>query len=85
MKRINLILSTISLALLLSACGGGGETSVGGDSSGQIAVSSCPTYTTLNSGDTLVKETNDTTVTIRSVDSTTNEVCVNTGSAHILR
>ncbi len=106
MRNIYLTISSISLALLLSACGGGsGGTSVGdgdspssspsggssggssggGSSSTEIQVTSCETYIALLSGDTLVKETDDTVVTIRDNADNTQDVCVNTGAAHILR
>lgn len=86
MKNIYLILSSIGLALLLSACGGGGGGSTvdSGDSSTQISVNNCPVYTDLLVGDTLVKEDDNTTVTIRDTDGN-KDVCVNTGSAHIVR
>ena len=98
MKKIYLIISSISLALLLSGCGGGGgtaegdgrTTSGGGTASGgggstNIKVADCYTYTTLYTGDTLVKETDDTIVTIRDNANDTQDVCVNQGAAHILR
>lgn len=86
MKNIYLIISSIVLALLLSACGGGGGTGDSGSSSTQIQVVDCDTNTTtpLLSGDTLVQETDDTTVTITDTNGD-KEVCVDTGAAHIVR
>ena len=110
MKKIYLIISSISLALLLSGCGGGGggtaegdgdipsssgddgstTTDGGGTTSGDggsiiIQVTDCYTYTILYTGDTLVKETDDTVVTIRDNADDSQDVCVNQGAAHILR
>lgn len=83
MKKIYLLISLISLALLLSACGSGGD----GIQSVTISIVNCDTNTTtpLLSGDTLIKEDDNTTVTIVDVDSVSKTVCVNTGSAHISR
>lgn len=89
MKKIYLIISSISLALLLSACGGGSGGTFEGvvdsnNSNNTIQVTICPVYTTLLSNDTLVSESDDTTVTIRDTDGV-KDVCVNTGAAYILR
>ena len=85
MRNIYLIISSISLALLLSACGGG-DTADSGSSSTQIPVVHCDTNTTtpIEDGDTLVKETDDTTVTITDTDGD-KKVCTDTGDAHLLR
>ena len=86
MRNIYLIISTISLALFLSACGGGGGggTSVGGDSSTWIQITDCEDYVPLLDGDTVVKETDDTSVKI--VDSSGDKtICVVSGAAHIVR
>ncbi len=94
MKHIYLILSLISLVLFFSSCGGNREGTVedrGGTTDGsdkvkiqKIQVSTCNTYTSIQNGDTLVKETDNTVVTIRDIDSLNKAVCINIGAAHIL-
>lgn len=85
MKKIVLIISTISLALLFSACGGGdGE---GNFDTGQqkIDITSCETYTTIQTNDLLVKDDENTTVKIVHDSNSTKTICVVTGSAHLIR
>lgn len=92
MKNIIFILNTILLALLLSACGGGG----GGSSDAsfdsgntKIAIIACnnttPVYTSIQTGDLLVKEVIPTTVDIVQDSNNNKKVCVVSGAAHLLR
>ena len=84
MKKIVLIISTISLALLFSACGGDGE---GNFDTGQqkIDITSCETYTTIQTNDLLVKDDENTTVKIVHDSNGTKTICVSSGSAHLIR
>ena len=93
MKKIYLIISTIGLVLILTACGSGGtrdgitdEDTIAGDKGNEITVVNCNTNTTtpILEGDTLVSETDDTTVTITDTNGD-KTVCVDTGAAHLLR
>lgn len=85
MKNIFLLIQIISLALLLSACGegGGGRTVVGGDNT--IPITNCNVYSPLFDGDTVVKETDGTSVKIVDLGGVSREICVLTGAAHIVR
>ena len=95
MKKIYLLISSISLALLLTACGGGGSTdesrkgvSDGNDSNNGdiVKVVDCSTgeVTSIESGDILLRDTTNTMVTITDTDGH-KTVCVDVGSAHISR
>ncbi len=98
-KRIYKYLLIPTLALIFSACGGGGGSSstdpdnpdnpdnpdtptltqiVSCDSSTNIA-----DYTSLNSEDTIVKDTPDTVVTIYHDSDGNKKVCVEAGSAAV--
>ena len=92
MKKIHLILNTTLIALLLSACGGGG----GGSSDAsfdsgntKISIVNCdttnPVYTDIVSGDLLVKDDDNTEVTIIHDNNGNKKVCITIGSAHLLR
>ena len=93
MKKYLLIITVLTLSVLLTACGGGGGTSdeaIGGISGGSIVITPCETphvvanYTLLKSGDTIVKEDDNTTIeTFHNVDG--NKVVCKNGNAHILR
>ena len=97
MKKILYIVSFIFVALSFTACGGGGgDSSFSGDTTTQIdinvnCVSGTPsagdlaTYITLLSGDTIVEDTDPTTVSTYHDLSGNKKICLNTGSAHILR
>lgn len=86
MKNIILILTLIFITISFNACG---EDS-GGDGLTVIAISaqcSSPmnTYETLLSGDTIVKDEDNTTIsTFLDIDGTTI-VCLVSGSGHIVR
>jgi len=86
MKKIYLILNSISLALLLSACGTGdmSEDTNTGDNV-KVVVTACNTYTIIQSGDTLVKDSDNTSIITVFNSDGLKKVCVQTGSAHILR
>lgn len=94
MKKIFLIAKTVFLALLLSACGGGGGSDASFESgnttnnSTKIQIVDCntpPVYTSIQTGDVLVKETTPTTVNIVHDSNNNKEVCVSSGMAHLLR
>ena len=84
MRNIYLIISSITLALFLSACGSDGE---GKFDTGQekITVTSCESYITLQTNDLLVKDDSNTTIKVTHDSNNTKQVCVATGSAHIIR
>jgi len=84
MRNIYLIISSITLALLLSACGGGG-TSEGGDTL-KITIPACgEIYELLYDGDAVIKNEDNTSVkTVFNTDGT-KKICVLSGSASILR
>ncbi len=93
--RLNILTLTVSviLALLLSACGGGGDASFSnGETIVQVDVNctgattaAIATYIELNSGDALVKNDNNTSVKIYHDVNGTKKVCLVSGSAHIVR
>ena len=84
MRNIYLLISSITLALFLSACGddGDGKFDTGEE---KITVTTCENYITLQTNDTLVKDDNNTTVKIIHDSNNTKQVCIVTGSAHIIR
>lgn len=86
MKKIYLIISSITLALLLSACGGGGGSDASfDDAQNKITLQMCETYTDIQTGDTIIQ--NETNTSIKTVFNTdgSKKVCVLSGSAYILR
>lgn len=90
MRNIYLVISSIVLALLLSACGGAGSSDASFDSGNKkIAVIACntttPVYTDIETGDLLGKEVTPTNVTIIHDTNGNKKVCVVSGSAHLLR
>ena len=84
MKNIYKLILIVLIALLFSACGneGNGEFDTG---SAQIIISNCETYTTVQDGDLLVKDDDNTSIKIIHNIDDTKEVCVLTGSAHFIR
>lgn len=94
MKKLISIILPIIVAIGFTACGGGG----GGDSSFKqetIAITiSCvatpssndfASYITLNSGDEIVNDSADANVTTYHNVGGEKKVCLNSGSAHIVR
>jgi len=91
MKNRYLLITLMSgLVLLLSACSEGEKgTSVGSSDLTpiivtQIDITDCETSIPLLTGDTVVKETDGTSVKIIDLSSS-KTICVLTGAAHILR
>ena len=83
MKSIYIIM-VITLALLFSACSDGDglyETS----SSSKVAITTCETYTTIQAGDILVKEDDNTTVKIVHDANGSKTICTLTGTAHLIK
>jgi hypothetical protein len=80
MKKIYLTLTTLSLALLLSACGGSED-----NSETLITIPPCETYEDIVAGDIVVQD--DVNTSIKTVFNTdgSKKVCVLTGAAHIVR
>jgi hypothetical protein len=80
--------SLISTVLILSGCGGGGG---GASFTGKqgVPVVSCnsvnPSYITLQSGDTLVKQMDNTRLEIIHSQNGDKKVCVKSGAAMINR
>jgi hypothetical protein len=85
MKKIILILSSLFLALLFSACGGGDGEGHFDTGEEKIAITSCETYITIQDNDLLVKDDSNTTVKIVHDSNGTKTICVVTGSAHLIR
>lgn len=83
MKKIYITLAIIS-AMTLVGCGGGGGTSEGSNSTTIIPITTCDTYTTVVTGDSIVRDSSNTTVKIIDADGS-RKICVATGSAHIVR
>lgn len=88
MKNIYKILTPISLALILSACGG--DEASYKNSEEQIPIVECNTtetikYTPIQINDTLVKTDTNTSVQIVHDSNDTKKVCTTIGSAYLLR
>ena len=94
--KILTLMSITSLVLLLSGCGGGGDSSFkNATSTSTIAITvACKTtpsaldidtYETLLSNDTVVKDDSNTTVSIYHDSNGNKKVCLVNGSAHIVR
>ena len=99
MKNTYLLLSSIIIALLLSACGSG-SASQKGTSESSITVVDCNgsnvalatndcnvdgNFTCYQSSDTLVEDTRSSSVQIITDTSGTKKVCIVSGSAHLVR
>lgn len=86
MKKFYLI---IPLALIFSACGGGGDSASFSDAQTQITIVDCnntnPQYTNIEDKDVLVKDSQNTQITIIHDSNNTKKVCVISGSAHLVR
>lgn len=85
MKNIVLIISSLFLALLFSACGGGDGEGNFDTGSQEINVTQCETYTIIQINDLLVKDNSDTTVKIVHDSNGTKTICIVSGSAHLIR
>jgi hypothetical protein len=85
MKKIVLIISSLFLALLFSACGGGDGEGNFDTGSQEINVTQCEIYTIIQINDLLVKDNSDTTVKIVHDSNGTKTICVVSGSAHLIR
>ena len=84
MKKIYLIISSITLALFLSACGGGSDASFS-NSEVQIDIPTCEMYENIITGDTIIQKENNTSIkTVFDINGT-KKVCTLNGSAYILR
>ncbi len=96
-KKIIIGFSLILSPLMFTACGDGNDASFSLDSSSgsnttskttQVTVVDCNgelSFTTIQSGDTLVKNTSSTTVDLRHLSDDTKKVCVLSGSAYLER
>ena len=85
MRHIYLIISSIALTLLLSACEGGGSDSFFLNSETKITIPNCETYENILTGDTIIQDENNTSIkTVFDINGN-KKVCTLTGSAYILR
>lgn len=83
MKKIYLIIITISLSLFLSACGGGDGSA--GNTDSNIDIPDCEVYVNFLSGDTIIQKVSGTSIkTVFDINGT-KKVCTLTGAAYILR
>ncbi len=93
MKNIIFILNTVLLALLLSACGGGGGSAEDNNQEpnieNRVNIVSCDTssstYTTIETGDLLVKDSDNTSVDIIHDSEDSKKVCIISGDAFLIR
>lgn len=96
MKKDNLIKSIIILSIIIgfSACGGGGDDASFKNSEERIQIEDCNSttvvtipadYTTMQSGDVLVQEATNTTVTTYHDVNNTKKVCTQSGIAFLIR
>jgi len=90
-KIASLSLLTL-LTLSFSACGGGGDDASFKNSETMIPIdvncttpATIATYITVNSGDVIVKEEENTTISIYHDVNGTKKVCLVSGLAHIIR
>jgi len=82
MKNIY-ILMVITIALLFSACGDGDGRFETGDT--KIDVTVCPIIIAVDNNDLLVKNEDNTTIQVIHDANGSKQVCVLSGSAHIIR
>lgn len=90
MKKIITCISVIAAISFFTACSGGGDANYGGTST-KVTIVDCNSslvisdYTTLESGDTIIKDEDNTTVsTYHDIDGN-KTICILSGSAYILR
>lgn len=84
MKNIYKLTIIALITLLFSACGNEGDGKFDTGNS-KIIISNCETYTTVQAGDLLVKDDDNTSIKIIHNIDDSKEVCVLTGSAHFIR
>lgn len=84
MKNIYKLILVPLITLLFSACGDEGEGKFDTGTT-QINITNCETYITLQEGDLLVKDNDNTSIKIIHNINNTKQVCVRTGSAHLIR
>jgi maltose-binding protein MalE len=87
MKRIYKIITPVSLALFFSACGGENDSHFGNSENKRSIVKCDETnqYTQIQTNDKLIEEDTNTTVKIIHNPNNTKQVCVQDGSAYLLR
>lgn len=85
MKKIMQRTIIVSITLLLSACGGGTDKSTFDTGQEQITISTCPTTVEALSNDLLIKDSSDTIIEYTFDSNGTKQICVVSGSAHIIR
>ena len=96
MRKILIIVLTLTLSFLLNGCGGSGDTTETANTVDLVACDSnvtntpCETeglpYVCLYKGDTVIKEESNTLVRILDIDhDDTKRICVIKGAAYILR
>ena len=95
MKKIILIITLTILSIGFSACGGGDSSSGGTPITPATEIipitvtcttpATLETYMTLQSSDTIVKESVDAVVTIYHDADGIKKVCLESGSAHVVR
>jgi len=83
MKKIYLLISAVIIALLFAACGDGVITE--SENSIKITLKDCNDYTQIISGDVVVSDEQSTTLTTILDANGSKSICVQSGSAHILR
>ena len=95
-KHNRIKIATLSLLTLLTlsftACGGGSDDASFANSETMIDIdvncttpATISTYITLHSGDAVVKDDDNTTISIYHDVNGTKKVCLESGSAHIIR
>ena len=88
MKKYLTYMITLAVILGFTACGGGDAAFEG--TSVEVSIVTCDsgtidTYTQLQSGDVIIKDEDNTTInTYHDIDGN-KKICVDTGSAHIVR
>lgn len=93
-SKIKIMIVTLLSTIAFTACGGGDNASFSNSETLIDITIPCETtpdsndissYITLNSGDVIVKDTNDTKISIYHDVNGTKKVCLTSGSAHIIR
>ena len=68
-----------------SNVGGGGSSSGTTNNAILVTISNCNTYTPLQTNDSIIKDSDPTTLQINTYADDSKEVCIVNGNAHILR